>query len=103
MITLYITSTEEFAGKTSLAIGLGKHLEREGYIVGYMRALTTRVQQMEDREVAQDAEFVRQRLCFGTGPVRIVFFSKVLRERYLGPIVIAHPREMGQQQVHAWL
>ena len=72
MITLYVTSTEEFAGKTSLAIGLGKHLQREGYIVGYMRALTTRVQQVEDRQVAQDAEFVRQELALVESPEDIV-------------------------------
>lgn len=40
MATIYIASTEAFAGKTSLAIGLGKHFQRQGYAVGYIKPLT---------------------------------------------------------------
>lgn len=40
MATIYIASTEAFAGKTSLAIGLGKHFQRQGYAIGYIKPLT---------------------------------------------------------------
>jgi BioD-like phosphotransacetylase family protein len=40
MTTIYIASTEAFSGKTSLAIGLGKHFQRQGYAVGYIKPLT---------------------------------------------------------------
>jgi len=62
MVTLYVASTAEFAGKTSLSIALGKHLQREGYAVGYMRPITTRVRRVDDPAVAYDAEFVRHEL-----------------------------------------
>ena len=62
MVTLYVASMAEFAGKTSLSIALGKHLQREGYNVGYMRPITTRVRRVDDPAVAQDAEFVRLEL-----------------------------------------
>jgi len=62
MITIYIASTEGFAGKTALSIGLGKHLQRDGYAIGYMKPLTTRAQQSGAQAVTQDAEFVRQEL-----------------------------------------
>ncbi len=41
MITLYITSTTPYAGKSALCVGLGKRLQRDGFKVGYMRPLTT--------------------------------------------------------------
>ena len=62
---------QDFAGKTSVAIGLAKHLQRDGFVVGYMKPLATRVQQAWKRgaeqpialeAVTQDAEFVRQAL-----------------------------------------
>ena len=41
MITLYITSTTPYAGKSALCVGLGKRFQRDGYKVGYMRPLVT--------------------------------------------------------------
>ena len=71
MNTIYVTSMEDFAGKTSVAIGLGKHLQRDGFIVGYMKPLATRVRQewsrgaqqpIDEEAVLQDAEFARAQL-----------------------------------------
>jgi uncharacterized protein len=67
--TLYITSMQDFAGKTSLTIGIGRRLQRDGFTVGYMKPLATRVREAWSRgtrtpisqeAVTQDAEFVRQ-------------------------------------------
>jgi BioD-like phosphotransacetylase family protein len=41
MSSIYIASTEAFAGKTSLAIGLGKRLQRDGHRVGYIKPVTS--------------------------------------------------------------
>ena len=69
MQTLYITSMQDFAGKTSLTIGIGRRLQRDGFTVGYMKPLATRVREAWSRgpgkpisqeAVTQDAEFVRQ-------------------------------------------
>jgi dethiobiotin synthetase len=77
MTTIYVASTEAFAGKTSLAIGLGKYFQRQGRTVGYIKPLTaqrtatpdvsmysiqgtTRV--TDNGIVARKARFVRQEL-----------------------------------------
>lgn len=71
MHTIYVTSIEDFTGKTSLAIGLGRHLQRDGFRVGYMKPLATRMHQAWSRRaqqsigkeaVVQDAQFVREAL-----------------------------------------
>ena len=71
MDTIYVTSMEDFAGKTALSIGLGKHLQRDGFVVGYCKPMATRVRQVWSRgaqrpiemeAVIQDAEFVREEL-----------------------------------------
>ena len=41
MSSIYIVSTEAFAGKTSLAIGLGKRLQQDGFRVGYIKPVTS--------------------------------------------------------------
>ena len=53
MDTIYVTSMQDFAGKTSVAIGLAKHLRRDGLAVGYMKPLATRVQQAWTRGAEQ--------------------------------------------------
>jgi len=62
MVTLYVASTEAFSGKTSLCIGLFKHLRRDGFTLGYMKPLTTRIQHVDGQQVAQDAQFVHDAL-----------------------------------------
>jgi BioD-like phosphotransacetylase family protein len=98
MTTIYIASTEAFAGKTSLAIGLGKHFQREGYTVGYIKPLTalhtavvggsmctapstSRV--TDGGVVARKAHFVRQELGLVEGPEDItpIAVDSVLLER----------------------
>ena len=41
MVTLYITSTTPYAGKSALCVGLGRRFQKDGYRIGYMRPLTT--------------------------------------------------------------
>ena len=81
MDTIYVTSMQDFAGKTSVAIGLAKHLQRDGLVVGYMKPLATRMKQawtggteqpIALEAVIQDAEFVRQELGLSDDPADIV-------------------------------
>jgi BioD-like phosphotransacetylase family protein len=63
MKALYITSLQTFSGKTALCLALGRHLQRDGYRVGYFKPLST--QQWEPipvRAPDEDAEFVRRTL-----------------------------------------
>ncbi len=62
MKTLYVTSTQDFGGKTSLITGLAKRLQHDGHIIGYMKPLSTHARQVQGRIIDRDAEFVRQEL-----------------------------------------
>jgi BioD-like phosphotransacetylase family protein len=62
MITLYITSTTPYAGKSALCVGLGRRLQKDGYKIGYMRPLTTARTCIGDCVVDEEAEQMRQAL-----------------------------------------
>lgn len=55
MVALYITSLEEAAGKSTLCLGIGRHLLSEGKRVGFLKPLAT-------EGIDPDAEFARQAL-----------------------------------------
>jgi len=60
MATLYVTSTETFAGKSAVCIGLGQRFMRDGFTVGYMKPLSTTARHVCDKPVDEDAEFARR-------------------------------------------
>jgi BioD-like phosphotransacetylase family protein len=62
MITLYITSTTPYAGKSALCVGLAKRFQRDGFKIGYMRPLTTSKTVIGECVVDEDAELMRQTL-----------------------------------------
>lgn len=62
MITLYVTSTTPYAGKSALCVGLIKRFQSDGYQVGYMRPLTTAKTAIGECVVDEDAELMRQTL-----------------------------------------
>lgn len=59
MKALYITSIENFSGKTAVLLGLGKRLQAEGYKVGYLKPLSYEATQVGGRVVDEDATFVK--------------------------------------------
>ena len=59
MRSLYITSTETFSGKSSLCIGVGRRLQRDGYKIGYMKPVSTTARRLEGRFCDEDAEFIK--------------------------------------------
>jgi BioD-like phosphotransacetylase family protein len=60
MTTLYVTSTETFAGKSAVCIGLGQRFMHDGFIVGYMKPLSTTARHVCEKVVDEDAEFARR-------------------------------------------
>ncbi|MBC7233301.1 MAG: phosphotransacetylase family protein [Chloroflexi bacterium] len=62
MITLYITSTTPYAGKSALCVGLGRHFQKNGYKLGYMRPLTTVKTRIGECVVDEEANLMRQSL-----------------------------------------
>lgn len=61
MVTLYITSLEDYSGKSALCIALGKKFISYGLAVGYMKPIATATTKwMGERLVSEDAEFMKQ-------------------------------------------
>ncbi len=58
-LTLYVTSTETFAGKSAVCVGLGEHLRADGFKVGYMKPVSTAARKLGDRMVDEDAAFIK--------------------------------------------
>lgn len=61
MVTLYITSTETFSGKSALCVGLAKRMQHDGLSVGYMKPVSTG-SRLAAGLVDEDAEFFKQAL-----------------------------------------
>ncbi len=59
MITLYVTSTETFSGKTAVCIALGKRFIEEGLKVGYMKPVSTSARRIQGRVIDEDAQFIK--------------------------------------------
>jgi BioD-like phosphotransacetylase family protein len=59
MKALYITSIENWSGKTAICLAIGKRLQAEGYKVGYLKPVSYQPAQLEGHVVDEDATFVR--------------------------------------------
>jgi len=59
MVTLYVTSTETFSGKSALCVGLAKRLRHDGFCIGYMKPVSTGTRLVAGM-VDEDAEFLKQ-------------------------------------------
>jgi len=61
-LTLYITATEPFSGKTAFCVGLLRRFQRDGYTVGYMKPVGTRARVVGGRVIDKDAHFIKYSL-----------------------------------------
>lgn len=68
MKALYITSIEEFSGKTAVCLGIGKRLQAEGYQVGYLKPVSYEATTMGGHIVDEDATFVKNVLALEGDP-----------------------------------
>jgi BioD-like phosphotransacetylase family protein len=62
MVTLYVASTEGGSGKTALCVGLGRHLQQDGFSVGYMKPVSLTAHRLEGQVVDEDAQFIKDEL-----------------------------------------
>ena len=59
MSGLYVTSTETFAGKSALSIGLATHFARDGLSFGYMKPISRAVRLVAGQLVDEDVQFIK--------------------------------------------
>lgn len=56
---IYVTSTQNFSGKSALCAGLLIRLRNDGFIIGYMKPVSTTAHVMGERVIDEDAQFIR--------------------------------------------
>jgi BioD-like phosphotransacetylase family protein len=94
MKALYITSVEQYSGKTALCLALGKQMQQDGYEIGYLKPMSTQPWRSPSGELAdEDAMFVQKTL--GLAPdlgalCPVIVTPSSLRERLKG-IVLDDP------------
>jgi len=72
MKALYITSVEPYSGKTAVCLSLGRHLQAEGYKVGYLKPVSTQPWRTPEGNLAdEDAVFVHSVLGLEGDPTQV--------------------------------
>ena len=60
MKSLYVTSTNQYSGKTAVCLALGKRFQSEGYKVGYLKPLSLQPWLTQGHVADEDAAFVKE-------------------------------------------
>jgi BioD-like phosphotransacetylase family protein len=68
MKALYISSIENFSGKTAILLGIGKRLQTEGHQIGYLKPVSHQPTQLSGRVADEDATFVKRVLVLDPSP-----------------------------------
>ncbi len=68
MRPLMITSNQQFSGKSSICIGLGKLLEEKEYKIGYMKTLITLPEKVGEKYIDEDVRYIKKILDLGDNP-----------------------------------
>jgi BioD-like phosphotransacetylase family protein len=88
MKAIYITSTEPYAGKSSVCLALGKKLQTKGLKIGYLKPLSTQPWRTPEGQLTdEDAAFFCKMLGLETDPSElspVVITSSILRSRLKG-------------------
>jgi uncharacterized protein len=90
MKSIYITSVERFSGKTAVCLALGKHLQADGFRVGYLKPLSLQPWWVAGKIADEDATFVKEILGLTAKPWElspVVITSETLRERLQASLV----------------
>ncbi len=104
MKALYITSVEQYSGKTALCLALGKQMQQDGHNIGYLKPMSTQPWRSPSGELAdEDAIFVQKTL--GLAPdlgalCPVIVTPSSLRERLKG-VVLDDPLEKIEQAAEA--
>ncbi|MGQ9500159.1 MAG: phosphotransacetylase family protein [Dissulfurimicrobium sp.] len=57
--SIYVTSTQNFSGKSAICVGLLGRFQREGLKIGYMKPLSTNPKLLDGRTIDEDTAFVK--------------------------------------------
>jgi BioD-like phosphotransacetylase family protein len=57
--TLYVTSTQNFSGKSALCVGLLGRFRQAGLKIGYMKPVSTTARIVGDRVIDEDTDFIK--------------------------------------------
>ncbi len=57
--TIYVTSTQDFSGKTAVCVGLLRRFQRDGFVVGYMKPVSTTARIVGEEMIDEDAQFIK--------------------------------------------
>jgi BioD-like phosphotransacetylase family protein len=68
MKALYITSIENFSGKTAVCLAVGKRLQAEGHKLGYLKPVSRQPTMLAGHVVDEDAVFVKNVLALSLDP-----------------------------------
>jgi len=68
MKSLYVTSTNQYSGKTAVCLALGKRFQADGYKVGYLKPLSLQPWLTEGHVADEDAAFVKEVLGLSAEP-----------------------------------
>jgi BioD-like phosphotransacetylase family protein len=82
--SIYITSVERFSGKTATILALGKHLQADGFAVGYLKPLSLQPWWVAGKIADEDATFVKEILGLALKPWElspVVVTPEFLQER----------------------
>jgi len=66
--SIYVTSLERYSGKTAICLALGKHLQADGFSVGYLKPLSLQPWRVSGRIADEDATFVKEILGLDVDP-----------------------------------
>ncbi len=59
-INLYITSTQNFSGKSAICVALMYHLRDDGYKVGYLKPFSSAARVLAESSIDEDARFIKE-------------------------------------------
>ena len=57
--TIYVTSTQNFSGKTAICVGLLHRFQRDRFVVGYMKPVSTTARIVGEEIIDEDAQFIK--------------------------------------------
>ena len=57
--TIYVTSTQNFSGKSAICVGLLRRFLEDGFVIGYMKPVSTSARIVGSRVMDEDAHFIK--------------------------------------------
>ncbi len=59
-INLYVTSTQDFSGKSAVCVTLLHRLQKDGYTVGYLKPFSSAARVLSESSMDEDARFIKE-------------------------------------------